>query len=140
MTRIQVFRQQQEDILNLVERISSKLDEGPLTTQIDEILFLLSALRDKIAIHLVGEDDVLNFSMIRGRPEEISAQARLHRKEISFLARRIANFANRWEDREMILCQPRRFLREAGGVFAVLDHCIQHEQQRFFPLMETAHA
>lgn len=133
-----VFRRQQKDILDLVGRISTKLDEGPLSAQIDEILFLLAALKDKIAIHLVGEDDVLNYSLVGGPAGEVSAQAREHRQEISILARKIATFASRWEDRDLVLCQPHRFLREAGGVFAVLDHCIQREHRRFFPLMELA--
>lgn len=138
MNRTEVFRRQQEDILRLVDRISTKLDEGPLSAQIDEILFLLAALQDKIAIHLVGEDEVLYPSLVKGPADELCVLARELRQELSDLAQQIATFASRWEDRDLVLCQPHRFVREAGGVFAVLDHCIQREHQRLYPLMDLA--
>ena len=140
MNRTAVFRKQQEDILGLVGRISAKLDEGPLSAQIDEILFLLAALQDKIAIHLVGEDELLYTTLVRGSTEEVAVMARELRKELDELSKQVASFAPRWEDRDVVLCQPHRFLREAGGVFAVLDRCIQREHQHLYPLMDQAAA
>ena len=131
------FKRQQSDILDLAKRISERLDEGPLTAQVDEILFMLRGLKDKVTIHLAAEDQLLFPRLERNTSDELAFMARQFRGELATLCQDIADFTARWDDKNIILVQPSRFLRETGGLLAVLGHSLERERVRLYPLLVT---
>ena len=128
------FKHQQTDILELAKRISDRLDEGPLTAQVDEILFMLRGLKDKVTIHLAAEDQLLFPRLEQNTSDELVFMARQFRSELAILCQEIAEFTARWDDKNIILVQPSRFLRETGGLLAVLGHSLERERVRLYPL------
>ena len=131
------FKHQQTDILELAKRISDRLDEGPLTAQVDEILFMLRGLKDKVTIHLAAEDQLLFPRLEQNTSDELVFMARQFRSELAILCQEIAEFTARWDDKNIILVQPSRFLRETGGLLAVLGHSLERERVRLYPLLAT---
>lgn len=137
MVPTETFKRQQADILDLARRISDRLDEGPLSAQVDEILFMLRGLRDKVTIHLAAEDQLLFPRLEREATDELAFVADQFRGELSALCQDIDDFTARWDDKNTILVQPSRFLRETGGLLAVLGHSLERERLRLYPLLVT---
>lgn len=135
MIPTETFKRQQADILELASRISDKLDEGPLSAQIDEILFMLGGLRDKVTIHLAAEDQLLFPHLEQDPWDELAFMARQFRSELGALCQEIADFTARWDDKNTILVQPSRFLRETGGLLAILGYSLERERSRLYPLL-----
>lgn len=129
------FKRQQADILELAGRVSDKLDEGPLSAQIDEILFMLRGLKDKVTIHLAAEDQLLFPHLEQDPCDELAFMARQFRAELGTLCQEMANFTDHWDDKNTILVQQNRFLRETGGLLAVLGYSLERESSRLYPLL-----
>lgn len=136
MVAIQSFREQHNELVQVVTEISGYLDGTKLQDDAQAVSSLLNKLTGKLKIHLRMEDTILYPQMINSSHDVAAKTAKQFQEEMGGLSKVYLDYAEKWNAARKIQGDLDGFLAETKQVFAALAQRIERENNDLYPLAE----
>jgi len=136
MRRSQRFREQHDNILEIVASISKELTVGHLASDASAVRKLLSTFMGKLKMHLAMEDQSLYPSLMKHGDESIQALAKRFSNEMGFIAEAALSYNEQWQTARLIQADPAKFISDTKSLFAVLGKRIEKENNQLYSALD----
>lgn len=134
MVRTARFRRQHDEIMTIVQNISSLLTDD-LKEDARKVPPLLSTLAGKLTVHLAMEDNALYPSLLKD--DKLRPLAERFMAEMGGISATFKEYVRKWPDAGAIEGQTADFIQETQRVFAILKERIIREDQELYPLVDA---
>ncbi len=138
MRRTESFRQQHQEILQIVKEMAAGLDPQKLAKDAGPMRSLLSKLVGKVSMHLTMEDNSLYPLLIAGKDAAASQTAKVFQTEMGGIKTTFTAYAQRWPLASDIQAQPAQFVSETKQIFAALGNRIEKEENDLYVKADKA--
>jgi len=139
MARMDNFRRQHKEILQLIKELSGRLDAAWIVADAAEVRSLLLTLVGKLKIHLAMEDDALYPELFEHPEAKVRELAKQYVHEMGAIKPTLISYSKRWNSARAIQTDPALFIRESQDFFAALGTRIQKENDELYPLVDSLH-
>ncbi len=137
MAQADSFYKQHEELVEVVGKISGKLNAATVAAQAGEVRSLLNTLLGKLSIHLSMEDKALYPRLQQHADAKIRDTAKKFATEMANVAPVVQAFGAKWSESE-IKANPAAFVEETKKLFAALADRIRRENTELYPLLDKA--
>lgn len=137
MAQADSFYKQHEELVEVVGKISGKLNAATIVAQAGEVRGLLNTLLGKLSIHLSMEDKALYPRLQQHADAKIRDTAKKFAAEMANVAPVVQAFGAKWNESE-IKANPAAFVEETKKLFAALADRIRRENTELYPLLDKA--
>ncbi|MGI6557577.1 MAG: hemerythrin domain-containing protein [Limnochordia bacterium] len=134
MVRTARFRRQHDEIMAIVQEISSHLTDD-LKKDASQVPQLLSTLAGKLTVHLAMEDNALYPSLLKD--DQLRPLAERFMTEMGGISATFKEYVRKWPDAGAIEGRAAEFIQETKRVFATLTERIIREDQELYPLVDA---
>ena len=138
MARTDTFRQQHDEILQVVKDISARLSPTELAADATEVRSLLSVLAAKLTIHLKTEDRFLYPQLIGHKDENIRNLASKYMNEMGDIVHSFDAYLGRWPVADTIQKNTVEFAQDTARLFDVVGKRIEREDSELYALVDKA--
>lgn len=136
MARIDEYRKQHQELVEIVTKIASKLSESGLKQDSAEVHGLLTKLTGKLTFHLNMEDQGLYPDLLKHADEKIRATAKRFMDDMGGLKKAYTDYAKKWGLPDTIRNNPGGFITETKGVFDALGQRVKKEDSELYTLVK----
>ena len=131
-----MLRKHHQDILALLGKMTSELDENTLVEKLPTLQEQLEELSSTLEEHLLIEDDFL-YPALREWPQpDVRYLAHQFEIELGGLSDEFCAYREKWDTSEAITESPTEFFSETEQLLAALCNRINREDNELFPLLE----
>jgi hemerythrin-like domain-containing protein len=134
MVRTARFRRQHDEIMAIVQEISSLLTND-LKKDARKVPQLLSTLAGKLTVHLAMEDNALYPSLLKD--DQLRPLAEEFMGEMGGISATFKEYVRKWPDAGTIEARAAEFIEETKRVFDVLHERITREDQELYPMVDA---
>lgn len=134
--RSEAFRQAHQELLQLINTMSTTLVISELQRDAAQARALLSMLGGKLTIHLAMEDEALYPRLANHAKPEIRSHAERFKKEMGGILGVFKQYMTRWPTAEAIQTNTADFIAETEQIFTALRSRIAAEDKDLFPRLD----
>jgi hemerythrin len=132
----QQYRQQHDQISELVNSLIARLNEHALANDATAVSKTLSQLTGLLRCHLQMEDDFLYPRLRTHKDEKIRELAKQYQDEMGSLLEVYNSYFQRWITHKHIQANPVKFISETFDVIAALNTRIERENNNLYALYD----
>ncbi len=130
------FRQDHQDIVELVTQLEGLLDAEALAVDASPTCEILGVLAVRLVTHLDREDDIIYPQLVTHKVESVRAMAQLLKKRVGGLDRTFRSYVEDWSSASLVEKSPKKFIAETKGLLRVLKMRIKREDEELYPLVD----
>ena len=137
MARMDNFRRQHGEVLQVIQEITGKLDPDWDNAEATQVSSLVANLLGKLKIHLAMEDDALYPELLQHPEQKVRDLATKYVNEMGSLKSEVDALRKKWGSASAIQADPTSFIRELQWLFAALRERVKKENDELYPLVDT---
>jgi len=137
MSSTHIYREQHQELLELMERLAGLLDQDGLVTDASAAFGLLGTLASKLDDHVTAEDAAFYPALIHHADPKVATVARKFHEEVGWLKTLASIYFNRWSSPGSIQQDPDAFGSETKVIARFLTRRIQVEHEVLFDLADS---
>jgi hemerythrin-like domain-containing protein len=136
MARTHSFREQHDEILEIVRSIEAELVMDKLKKNPNNVLKLFAGFSGKLKIHLAMEDKGLYPMLAQHADQSIRSLGESYSKEMTTITDAYMKFSKDWLSPAAIEKDPSSFIASARKVFGLLGKRIEKENRELYTALE----
>jgi hypothetical protein len=136
MARTQSFREQHEEILEIVRNIEAELVMDKLKKNPSNVLRMFAGFSGKLKIHLAMEDKGLYPMLAQHADQSIRLLGENYSKEMTTITDAYLKFSQQWLSPTAIEKDPSGFMAATRKVFGLLGKRIEKENRELYTALE----
>ena len=134
------YRDQHEELLQMVGKIAPYLQESKVKESAEEISKMLIALTGKLKLHLAIEDEHLYPLLTKSNDPSVKNMAAQFMKEMGGIAKAYGDYRTKWALPQTMKAQPQEFIKDTLAVVKVLQDRISRENNQLYQIADKADA
>lgn len=138
MAKTDHLRSQHDEMVKIVQDVSSKLNVDYCKSNASDITRQLASLIGKLKIHLSSEDKVLYPPLLAHKDGKVKSTAESFMKEMGGIAPAVEAYFTKWMMATNVQKNPEEFIKETKGLFDALAKRIDKEHKDLYPLLDAA--